>query len=84
MKVDGSVPWRVSRRNRKTGIARSSSVRGVSCEVKSLNERNPRPVLNFSQETALVTGRKVGMTSDQRDLYALGYTRATMRRTKGC
>lgn len=67
-----------------TGVARSSSVRAVRCEVKSLNERNPRPVLDFSQETALATGRKVGMTSDPRDLYALGYTRATMRWTKGC
>ncbi len=29
-----------------------SSARDVSCTVKSGNERNPYPVLNFSQETA--------------------------------
>ena len=69
--------------NRKTGAARSSSARGLSCSVKSGNERNPYRLLNFSGETASVTGRKVGMTSDQRGLYTLGNTRVTMATTKG-
>ena len=34
-------------RSPKTGTARSSSVRVVRCEVKSLNERNPCPMLDF-------------------------------------
>ena len=55
----------------------------MSCSVKSGNERNPYRLLYFSGETALVRGRKVGMTSDQRGLYTLGYTRVTMAITKG-
>ncbi len=39
-------------RNPMTGIARSSSARVVRCTVKSVNERNPHPVLDFSLETA--------------------------------
>jgi len=70
--------------SRKTGAARSSSARGMSCSVKSGNERNPYRLLNFSDETALVRGRKVGMTSDQRGLYTLGDTRVTMAVTVGC
>ena len=35
-----------------TGVARSSSARVVRCTVKSVNERNPHPVLYFSRETA--------------------------------
>ena len=35
-----------------TGVAWLSSVRGVSCSVKSANERNPRRVLQVSHETA--------------------------------
>ncbi len=37
-----------------TGAAWLSSARVVRCSVKSVNERNPHPVLYFSQETALV------------------------------
>ena len=35
-----------------TGAAWLSSARALRCSVKSVNERNPRPVLYFSQETA--------------------------------
>ena len=35
-----------------TGAAWSSSARALRCSVKSVNERNPCPVLYFSQETA--------------------------------
>ncbi len=37
-----------------TGVARLSSARAVKCPVQSVNERNPHPVLYFSQETARV------------------------------
>lgn len=66
-----------------TGVARLSSARGVSCALKWVNERNPRRLLDFSDETALIRGRKVWMTSSQRGPYTLGYTRATMAPTKG-
>ena len=36
-----------------TGAAWLSSARALRCSVKSVNERNPYPVLYFSQETAL-------------------------------
>ncbi len=35
-----------------TGAAWSSSARALRCSVKSVNERNPCPVLLISQETA--------------------------------
>ena len=35
-----------------TGAAWLSSARALRCSVKSVNERNPCPVLYFSQETA--------------------------------
>lgn len=35
-----------------TGAAWSSSVRGVNCSLKWGNERNPRPMLYVSWETA--------------------------------
>ena len=38
--------------SRVTGAAWLPSARVVRCTVKSGNERNPRPVLYFSQETA--------------------------------
>gem|GEM_PF-5524630 len=40
----------------------------------------------MSSETARATGRKVGTTSSQHGLYALGHTHATMadRRKAGC
>ncbi len=36
----------------ETGVAWLSSVRAVRCRVKSRNERNPRRLLYFSNETA--------------------------------
>ncbi len=35
-----------------TGAARLSSARAVKCTVKSVNERNPFCMLNFSYNTA--------------------------------
>ena len=35
-----------------TGVAWLPSARVLRCSVKSVNERNPCPVLYFSQETA--------------------------------
>ena len=35
-----------------TGAAWLPSARALRCSVKSVNERNPCPVLYFSQETA--------------------------------
>ena len=43
-----------------TGVARLSSARAVKCPVQSVNERNPYPVLNISQETALVNREEGG------------------------
>ena len=37
-----------------------SSARGVSCPLKWVNERNPHPVLNNSQETAPPYGGEEG------------------------
>lgn len=70
-------------RNPKTGVARSSSARALRCTVKSANERNPHPVLFFHGRLPPPRRRKVGMTSDQRDLYAWGYTHVTMAGTAG-
>ena len=66
-----------------------SSARVVRCWVKSRNERNPcrqLPARNGgnSDETAGVTRRKVGTTSNHHALYDLGYKRATMAETEGC
>ncbi len=73
------------------GGAWPSSARAVRCPVKSGNERDlysQLPATNFwighIVGTALETRRKVQATVG---LYApnpLGYTRATMIRTKGC
>ena len=41
-----------SRYRGRAGAAWSSSVRGLSCSVKSGNERNPHRVLQVSRETA--------------------------------
>ena len=46
--------------NLETGAAWLSSARAVRCWVKSPNERNPHPVLYFSQETALHNGEEGG------------------------
>ena len=54
----------------------------MRCLVKSINERNPCQQLDFSAETASVTGRKEGMMSGQYFPYALGENRATMASTK--
>ena len=70
-------------RNLDTGAARSSSARALRCTVKSVNERNPHPVLFFHRRLPPPRRRKVRMTSDQRGLYAWGDTRATMAGTKG-
>ena len=43
-----------------TGAAWLSSARAVRCWVKSRNERNPCPVLYFSQETAPHNGEEGG------------------------
>ncbi len=43
-----------------TGVAWLSSARAVRCPVQSVNERNPYPVLHFSQETASVKGEEGG------------------------
>ena len=67
-----------------TGAAWLSSVRAVKCTVNSDNERNPYFKLQCLKELPRLTGRKVGMTSNQHGSYALGYTRATMASTKGC
>ena len=61
-----------------------SSARHVSGTVESRNERNPCRLLQVSDETAEATRRKVRMTSNQRGLYTLGYTRGTMDATTGC
>ena len=65
-----------------------SSARVVRCWVKSRNERNPCRQLparkgGDSVETAGVTRRKVGTTSNHHALYVLGYTRTTMAKTEG-
>ena len=43
-----------------TDAARLSSARAVRCPVQSVNERNPYPVLNFSQETAVANTEEGG------------------------
>jgi hypothetical protein len=43
-----------------TGVAWLSSARVVRCPVQSVNERNPYPVLYFSQETARVNREEGG------------------------
>ena len=69
-----------------TGGAWLSSARVVRCWVKSRNERNPYGQLLRKRTLArlpLTKRRKVGMTSNHHAPYDLGYTRATMDRTKG-
>ena len=68
-----------------TGAAWLSSARDLNCSLKWGNERNPRPALYVSRETALFNGEegeddvKSAWPSD-----ALGYTHATMVGTMGC
>ena len=64
-----------------TGAARSSSARALRCVVKSMNERNPHPVLFFHRRLPTPSRRKVRMTSDQRGPYTWGDTHATMAGT---
>ena len=69
-----------------TGGAWLSSARVVRCWVKSRNERNPYDQLLRKRtliRLPLTKRRKVGMTSNHHAPYDLGYTRATMGRTKG-
>ena len=69
----------------RTGAARSSSARGVSCSIKLVNERNPRSELQVSRKTALFNREEGG--DDVRSAWpfdALGYTHDTMVRTMGC
>ncbi len=65
-----------------------SSARVVRCWVKSRNERNPYPQSPAFKVGTLrrlpgITWRKAGMTSNHHAPYDLGYTRATMAKTKG-
>ncbi len=69
--------------NSNTDAAWLSSVRVVRCLVKSINERNPHPMLHFFGNCCVITQRKVGMTTSPHGSYALGYTDATMASTKG-
>ena len=66
-----------------TGAARSSSARALRCVVKSMNERNPHPMLIFHRRLPAPSRRKVGITSDQRGPYTWGDTHATMAGTAG-
>ncbi len=67
-----------------TGVARLSSARAVRCSLKCENERNPCLKLHcVLRDCPGITGRKAGMTSNQRDPYILGYTRATMGSNNG-
>ena len=66
-----------------TGVARLSSARAVKCTVKSVNERNPCLKLLCLKGLPALSRRKVGMTSNQRDSYASGYTHVTMGSYKG-
>ena len=64
-----------------------SSARVVRCWVKSRNERNPYiqlPAFRMGtlDRLPVTNRRKVGMTSNHHAPYGLGYTRATMARTK--
>src|SRR5437762_1047105 len=74
---------RSAARNLNTGAARLSSARALRCTVKSANERNPHPMLFFHGRLPPPRRRKVGMTSNQRGLYAWGYTHVTMADTEG-
>jgi hypothetical protein len=69
--------------NSNTDAAWLSSVRVVRCLVKSINERNLRPMLYYFGDCRVITRRKVEMTSSPHGSYALGYTDATMASTKG-
>ncbi len=69
--------------NSNTDAAWLSSVRVVRCLVKSINERNPHPMLYIFGNCLVSTRRKVGMTSSPHGSYALGYTDATMVDTEG-
>ena len=61
-----------------TGAAWLSSARALRCAVKSVNERNPCPVLYFHRRPPVINRRKVRMTSNQHGPYAWGYTHNTM------
>ncbi len=70
--------------NISTGAAWLSSARSVRSTLKWDNERNPRPELYLSRETARpLDGRKEGQTSSQHGPYILGYTHVTMDKAEG-
>jgi len=50
--VSRGKPWGTVKSDPSIGAARLSSARGLNRSIKLGNERNPRPVLYFSQETA--------------------------------
>ena len=83
------IPLRAPRkrgilRGSGTGGAWLSSARVVRRLLKCSNERNPRPVLNYSRETAVLQARrKERTTSSQHVPYVQGYTHPTMGRTTG-
>ena len=68
----------------EAGAAWLLSACGVSCSVKSGNKRNPRPVLQVSQETASLYGEEG--EDDAKSAWpfdSLGDTGATMAGTMG-
>ena len=69
MKIGGAA------RSLETGVARPSSARAVKCPVKSVNERNPCRMLNFSYETAGVKSEEGG--DDVRSAWPLRLGRHT-------
>jgi len=72
-----------SARTAITGDAWLSSARALRYSLKWGNERNPCLVFYVSQGTALLTGRREGMTSNQYVPYVLGNTGTTMAVTMG-
>jgi hypothetical protein len=65
-------------------LAWLSSARSVRSTLKWDNERNPRPELYLSRETARpLDGRKEGQMSSQHGPYILGYTHVTMDKAEG-
>ena len=55
----------MSHKDKWTGAAWLSSVRGLSCSLKWGNERNPYWLLQVSAETVWLCQKEVGMTPNQ-------------------
>ena len=68
----------------RTGAARLSSARGLSCTLKWVNERNPYAVLQVSQQTARFWEEGGDDVKSAWPFDVLGDTHATMASTKGC